>query len=278
MKYLFPKTHDTDSLFRNTVVNQFEKHYDTICRSLDINSRITFTGITNEVEKMALDSCALFQRALVENHIYNNFTPSISEQKILATFLDRTFALANASASDAYPVTLILNQLTGRSMAALLSKVYPKLYHNICSLSWSAVYYLSTTATWLKFVRCINAFIYIIQDFHKNHESLPIDDIIQKFNSYSILYDLVTFIKDKAIDNIKSKMYEQYIFSQSQDPSQIFDLLLDCYNGKYKQLLDVVIAINLFREAVEKEILSIKYNYLQDLGSKQHASSYEILH
>ena len=80
MKYLFPKTHDTDSLFRNTVVNQFEKHYDTICRSLDINSRITFTGITNEVEKMALDSCALFQRALVENHIYNNFTPSISEQ------------------------------------------------------------------------------------------------------------------------------------------------------------------------------------------------------
>ena len=73
-------------------------------------------------------------------------------------------------------------------------------------------------------------------------------------------------------------MYEQYIFSRSQDPSQIFDLLLDCYNGKYKQLLDVVIAINLFREAVEKEILSIKYNYLQDLGSKQHASSYEILH
>ena len=275
-KIFIPKPNDTDLLFRQYAADQFETHYDNICRFLDLNSQITFTAIASEIEDRASDSQSLFQRALIEDVVRNNFQSTAQERQIVATFLDRAFALANAKASNAYPLTLILNQLTGKSMIELLSKVYPKLYHEICELSWTGIYRLSQTNAWIGFVKCINAFIYIVQHLHKNHEPFSIDELVKKFESYSTLYTLTKFIKDKAIDNVKSKMYEQYIFSQSQDPDQIFDLLLDCYSGKYKRLVDVMIAIDRYEEGIEKELSLRKYNYLQDLGTLQQKSNYEI--
>ena len=118
------KEHDTDALFREEVGRSIQLHYDDICEALDPSRRIVFTGIANRIQSCALDHNSLFQRAVIENIVVEEFNPNQQERLIVSTILDRAFAIANANTSNAIPLSLILNQLTGNWLISLLSKSY----------------------------------------------------------------------------------------------------------------------------------------------------------
>ena len=146
------KEKDTDALFRGETIALFEKHCDTICRSLEINRAINFTGMVDRIQSFALDKSTLFQRAVVEENIIDEYKPQTEERIIIATLLDRAFALANAETSSAVPLSLVLNQLTGRWLIHLLSKTYKELYNLICELNWKGIFTLSQDEDWRKFI------------------------------------------------------------------------------------------------------------------------------
>ena len=153
------KVKDTDALFRSETVKIFERHYDTICQAMDVKRAINFTGITNKINSLAVDKANLFQRAVIEENIIEEYKPTAEEQLIIATLLDRSFALANAYTSNAIPLSLVLNQLTGKWLIHLLSKSYRMLYNMICRLNWDDVFFLSQDADWRNLISYINAYI-----------------------------------------------------------------------------------------------------------------------
>lgn len=120
--------------------------------------------MANTIQSFALDRSTLFQRALIEDKIIDQYNPNSNEKNIIATLLDRAFALANAETSNAYPISLIKNQLTGRWLAHLLYKSYRELYNAINELSWSEIFSLSQNEDWQKLITCINAYISVAQD------------------------------------------------------------------------------------------------------------------
>ena len=96
--------------------------------------------MANTIQSFALDRSTLFQRALIEDKIVDQYNPNSNEKNIIATLLDRAFALANAETSYAYAISSIKNQLRGRWLAHLLYKSYRELYNAINELSWSQIY------------------------------------------------------------------------------------------------------------------------------------------
>ena len=137
------KIWDTDALFRSGTIDLLSENYEQICKALDINRSIAFTGMVNRIQDMAFDNSCLFQRALVEEIISDEFKPRRSESLAIATILDQAFASANARTSDAIPISLIRNRLTGRWLYRLLYKSYADLYNEICKLSWQDIYELT---------------------------------------------------------------------------------------------------------------------------------------
>ena len=70
-------------------------------------------------------------------------------------------------------------------------------------------------------------------------------------------------IKDEAIDATKSKLYEAGLFSDAQNIELMLELCLDSYYGKYRVLLDVLRAIDLYaNRIVERLTEEKKYSYL----------------
>lgn len=108
------KEHDTDLLFRTASAKIFSTHCDTVCSILDTKRAIKFAGIANQVQTYAFDKSLLFQRGVIEDAINDEYRPQKNEKAIVATLLDRAFALANAQTSKATPLSLVTNQLTGR--------------------------------------------------------------------------------------------------------------------------------------------------------------------
>ena len=106
---------------------------------LDVNRSIVFTGMVNRIQDLALNRSSLFQRALIENIISDEFRPQKIESQAIATLLDRSFALANAGASDSVPISLLRHTLTGRWLQRLLRKSYSQLYSLICNLAWHEI-------------------------------------------------------------------------------------------------------------------------------------------
>lgn len=93
-KIYIGKTNDTDYLFRKDSIELFEKHYDPVCKTLDANRTIVFTGIVNRIQGIAYDRANLFQRALIEDLIIDEFNPKENERLVVATLLDRAFLKA----------------------------------------------------------------------------------------------------------------------------------------------------------------------------------------
>lgn len=257
------KEKDTDALFREETINLFEKHCDSICRTFEIGRAINFTGIVNRIQSYALDKSSLFQRAVVEENIAEEYNPHSSERIIIATLLDRAFALANAETSNAVPLSLVLNQLTGKWLIHLLQKTYKELFNLICELKWAEVFTLSQDEEWRKFIAYINAYIGIVQDSKLKKYYAPIEPCINKLSHSLSLLSLMKLIKDEAIDATKSKLYEAGLFSDAQNIELMLELFLDSYYGKYRVLLDVLRAIDLYaNRIVERLTEEKKYSYL----------------
>lgn len=272
------KEKDTDALFREETIALFEKYCDPICRSLEINRAISFTGMTARIQSFALDKSTLFQRALVEEMIVDEYKPQDRERIIIATLLDRAFALANAETSSAVPLSLVLNQLTGKWLIHLLSKTYKELYTLICELSWESLFSLSQDEDWRKFIEYINAYIGLIQDSNLKKYSVPIQTYINKLSHSLSLLSLLKLAKDEAIDVTKSTLYEYGLFSEAQNMEITSALLIDSYGGKYRMLLDVLRAIDFYTNRVTERLTKDKqFLYLLDYAEKQKERQYEIL-
>ncbi len=272
------KEKDTDALFREESIKLFDKHCDEICRSLDINHAINFMGISNQIQYYASDTSNLFQRAVVEDNIISEYKPSNNERIIVATLLDRAFALANAETSNAIPLSLIMNQLTGKWLAQLLSKSYKVLYTLICELDWQGIFKLSQDQDWRKFIAYINAYIALVQDSVLKKYYISIEYCISKLSHSLSLLSLINHVKTEAIDATKSKFYECGLFSEAQDIETMVDLYTEAYHGKYRTLLDVLGAIDLYAtRIIEKLSKEKRYTYLLDCADKQRQKKFEIL-
>ena len=90
------------------------------------------------------------------------------------------------------------------------------------------------------------------------------------------LLNLLRFVKQEAIEVMKSKLFDCGLISEAQSIEENVDLLLDCYSGKSRQLIDVVCAIDLYAERVIEDLTKAKrYGYI--LNSRNKKAVYEIL-
>lgn len=267
------KEKNTDTLFRQSTMTLFEKHYDPICRLLGLTDSITFTGVTNRIFDFALDNSMLYQRALIEDAVTSEYSLAPLGRQIVADLLDRAFALANAKTSGAVPITLILNQLTGSWLQKLLFRSYRPLYNLICALDWDDVYTLSQSSDWHDFIGYINAFILAIQTckkLSKGQDSNSIDLILSKLSRYIALLNLFDALKKEAIDAIKNKCYKSGLFSEAQNLSLNMKMLTDYYNGRYKQLIDALCAIDMLANRIIENLTQLQNcNYLLKLGNQE---------
>ncbi len=274
-KLYIEKQKDTDALFRKSSIELFHYHYDNICKILGADRSIIFTGITNRIEAVALDNSSLYQRSVIEDSITDEFKPRIKEQQIVSSLLDRAFALANAGTSAAVPLSLVLNQLTGIWLQKILYMSYSHLYDLICGLTWSEIYALSQNDNWTSFIQCINAFIALVQDANAKKYSIDMDRLYPKLSFSIALLNLLRFVKKEAINAMKNKLFDCGLISEAQNLEGNIDLIIDCYSGKNKHLIDVVCAIDFFAERVIEDLTKIKkYEYIVNLGSQQ--AQYEI--
>ena len=240
------KSKDTDALFRQDTINLLTMHYEPICKVLDFNRSIAFTGMVNRIQDLALNKSSLFQRALIEDVITKEFKPQKTEIQAIATLLDRGFALANAGASDAVPISLLRNMLTGRWLQRLLQKSYSDLYSLICNLSWHEIYELSQSEDWITFINYINDYIFLIQEM--NHRKLPIniEKTVGKLASSVDMYKLLCFLKEEAISAAKEKLLELGMVFDALTLEDNFERLKELYLGKVDPLLDLILAIDCY--------------------------------
>lgn len=244
-KQLFiDKIRDTDALFRSGTIDLLSESYEPICGALDANRSITFTGMVNRIQGLAYDNSSLFQRAIVEEIISDEFNPRRSESLAIATILDRAFAKANAQTSNAIPISLIRNRLTGRWLYRLLCKSYADLYNEICKLSWQEVYELSQDKDWDWFIRYINCYIYLIQHSVNGRRPRDTDSIIKKMSSTVQMYRFLNYLRDEAINAAKEKMIEVGMVYDALMLEEMIQLFSDFYTGRDKPLLDIIYAIN----------------------------------
>lgn len=272
------KQHDTDALFREEVSRSIELHYDDICKALEPNRRIIFTGIANRIQACSLDRNNLFQRAVVEDKVVEEFNPNQQERLIVSTILDRAFAVANANTSNAVPISLILNQLTGQWLISLLSKSYKSLYNAICNMDWSEIYALSQDSDWQNFIEQVNAFIYLVQDVESKRVSRDIETAIKKLNRALSLYLLLIATLEKAKDALFNQLYQVGIFSEAQKLDYIQALCLDYYCGKDRVLFDTIRSIENSVGIIEQKIRQKRYSYLLEYSKKQRNKGFEILY
>lgn len=243
---------------------------------MQIDRAIVFTGITNRIQSYAVDSATLFQRAVVEENIVNEYQPRENERLIIASLLDRAFALANAETSSAIPISLVLNQLTGKWLIHLLSKSYRELYDLINELSWNGIYILSQNGDWRNFIGYINAYISLIQTSKIKNYEIPIETYMNKLSHSISLLSLLRLLKDEALDAAKSKMFEYGIFSEAQSMESMIAAFTDSYVGRYKTIVDVIMAIDMCaNRLVERLTKDKQFSYL--LTSSNRANKYDIL-
>jgi len=272
------KKRDTDALFRMATIKAFDHNYDDICRILGAERAVCFTGITNRISSYALDKSILFQRALIEESIVKEFQPFKDEQNIIATLLDRSFAHANAKTSDGTPLSLILNQLTGKWLIKILSKSYRNLFSLICSMSWDDIYLLSQDNEWQRLITYINAYIAIIQQSFIFRINYSFDDCINKLSRSISLLSLLRITKTEAFNALKNKFYDPGITTAAQNLEVMIDLVNDANVGKHRRLLDVLTAIDLTAIHLEERIRNErKYSYLISIGYEQQTKHFNLL-
>lgn len=240
------KCKDTDALFRQDTIDLLTMHYEPICEFLDFKRSIAFTGMVNRIQDLALNKSALFQRALIEDVITKEFKPEKMEIQAIATLLDRGFALANAGASDAIPISLLRNVLTGRWLQRLLQKSYSALYTLICGLSWHEIYELSQNEDWITFINYINDYIFLIQEMSRRNLPIDIEKTVGKLTFSVDMYKFLCFLKDEAISAAKEKLLEAGMVLDALTLEDNLERLKQLYLGKTDPLLDIILAIDCY--------------------------------
>lgn len=238
------KVHDTDALFRSGTVDLLMENYEPICEALGLNRSIVFTGMVNRIHAMADDNNSLFQRALIEEIIVDEFAPKQNESIAIATILDKGFAQANAQTSNAVPISLIRGRVTGRWLHRLLYRSYRDLFNEICNLSWSEIFTLSQDDTWDEFIRFVNCYIYLVQQARKSGRRNDTENIIKKMSTSIQMYKFLSYLKDEAINALKEQMIEIGMLYDANALDNLIELYADFYAGNDRAILKIIQAID----------------------------------
>lgn len=270
------KEKNTDILFREASIDLFERHCDSICQLLKVEQAINFVGIINRIQSYAEDKSSLFQRAVVEEKIATEYLIGNDEATIIATLLDRAFALANAGTNNAIPISLVLNQLTGKWLMHLLAKTYRELYDLVCGLSWNEVFALSQNEVWRYLIAYINAYIALIQDSKFKNYDIPIEFYVNKLSNSLKLASLMKIVVKEAIAVAKNQLFKYGLFSEAQNMELMMEQCINTYSGKYRMLNNVLKAINWYASWVTGKFKKERqYSYLR--GYAQNEQKYEIV-
>lgn len=272
------KTNDTDSLFRKEATTLFEKHNDTICRNLDFSHAVNFWGASSRICDYAADQSILFQRSLVESNIIKEFHPRETEQNIIASLLDRAFSLANAGSSQASPLSLILNQLTGPWLADLLKRSYKQLYNLIITMTWQEIYNLSQDNAWCLFIQYINAYIYIVQDSFINKHDFRMQRYIDRLVHSISLLSLLNGVSSKAISAIKNQFYTMGMITEAQNLELMREYAVQSYSGKLRILYDIICCIDIVAQTLIQNLtLARNYSSFETIGEQQKIKKIDLL-
>lgn len=265
------KNKDTDALFRQDTVDLLVKHYEPICKILTINRSIAFTGMVNRIQDMAINKSNLFQRALVENVIRDEFNPCAMESQAIATILDRAFALANAETSKAVPISLLRNRLTGRWLQRLLQNTHSNLYNLICQLSWHEIYDLSQNKDWITFITYINDYIFFVQELTRQKQPVYIEQVLGKLKASIVMYKFFSVLKQEAISAMKDKLIKSGLLFEAYELDERVQRLSELYLGKLGPLRDLILAIECYakRNVENLTILRQANRISQVLASKE---------
>lgn len=276
-KIFIKKARDTDQLFRDNAIEIVSKNFDSLCSRLPLDAGMQLGPILNEITLQASEKNTLFQRSIVEDAIKEKFAPSPELLMASSSILDQAFALANADTSYAKPLSLILNQLTGKWLAFLLRKTYGHLYQAICGLPWCSLYALSQNESWISLITFINALIYLVQDSSKNKYDNHISELMPKIAHQIQAYQFISEVAKTAKENAKKKAFEMGILSEAQNLDTMINLQLECLRSNQRYLIDTIKSIDLYAARVYDDLTKVqKYEYLRELASKQRQKNYEI--
>lgn len=247
------KLHDTDRLFRTSVQSNIERfsgsNYDLISKYIDLMDLIKLQGMLNDVYTAA-EKASFFQRAIILESQQDKYQPGNAVMLLMEDILDKSFAYANAKTNDAYPITFIMNQLTGVWMIDLLKRVYPQIYSSICRMPWCYLYSLANTSEWIEFKTYINAMIFLLQQPYRENDLTGkkyIDNIendTEKVIHSVQLYRLISILKEKFVSKMRDSLkqtgafYEAYTFSEQVE--QVVKSLSMRYDQKWLYILYMI--------------------------------------
>lgn len=166
------KIFDTDEMFRRSVIEQSKSACDRLCSVLPVYQAIHMGKILNDLIIIAEDRSHLFQRSAIETNLITLHHANKLEIDVIKRILDKGFAYANGISSYAAPLSQITNRLTSLTFIPVLKKADQELYNMICSLSWTALYKLSTNDLWLDFVDQVNRLLLLYQDSKRRSQTL----------------------------------------------------------------------------------------------------------
>lgn len=233
-KLYIRKKYDTDKLFRkevkNKIIGMSGLEYDKLSRAISPMDFIKLQGILNDTIEDA-DQAPLFQRAVIENKIIQNYHPGKLVTLEVSDILDKSFAYANAYTNDAVPVTFIENQLTGKWLIKLLKGAYPNVYMKIISIPWDCLYDLAVCDEWKAFKMYINALIatlqkpYLVKDKVEIERMESIERDVMKAIKDITTYNLFNGLLSEVISKIKNQLKTSGLFYEINQTDVIIETL-----------------------------------------------------
>lgn len=89
---------------------------------------------------------------------------------------------------------------------------------------------------------------------------------------------MAKIIKKEAVDAAKNKLFHNGYFSEAQNMELLVETALDSYRGKYRVLLDVLQAIDIYAKRIDEKLtIEKKYSYLLSSAKKREDRNFEIL-
>lgn len=256
---------------RRSVQKNIEKitgvNYDTISKCMGLVDFIKLQGMLNETFIEA-EQAPLFQRAIIIENQRDKYQPGSAAMLFMEDILDKSFAYANAKTSDAYPITFIVNQLTGIWMMDLLKRIYPRIYMSIRNLSWGYLYSLANAPEWIEFKNYINAMVFLLQQPYRKNDPTgeryvdSIENHVEKIVEDVRLYRLVLLLKEKTVSKIKDVLKQNGAFYEAYTIDEQIEQLVNSLSVRYDQkLLYILYMIEHIAEILPRRIKAIESEY-----------------
>ena len=109
-----------------------------------------------------------------------------------------------------------------------------------------------------------------MQDSSIKKYPVNIDEHSKTITHSLALLNLLKYIKEEAIDAMKDKMFEFGLLSEAQNLEGSVDLMVSCYTGRFKPLIDTICAVDFYAKRVVENITIRKaYEHIVERGQSE---------